>query len=232
MCQRVLFTPARFLAAALLLAPLVTSAEAQSGSPGSKRPDLFRTGQVTRKLPGEQRIKATPAPQRKRPKGPTEITANGSAQFDNAARLAVFVEDVVVVDPEFTLYGDRLTVYLKSKNDAATTDSRAPSASPAAGGIDHAIADAAPGSQVIILKDKLEADGSVTKCVARADRATFDAKTGDMVLTGNPSLQQGGSYTVAAEPGTVMTLNRNGDMINKGATRTILRELAATENRK
>ena len=49
-----------------------------------------------------------------RPKGPTEITATQEAQFDVKSRSGVFIGNVKVVDPQFTLTSDRLTVHLVS----------------------------------------------------------------------------------------------------------------------
>ncbi len=221
------------LVAALLVFPATTDiSTAQSESPDVKGSDLFRTTESSPQVPGTARLKVEPRPKNERSKGPTEITAQGSSQFDNVEDLAVFIDEVVVVNPDFTLHCDRLTVYLKSKKQASRKDGEAAPDTAGTGGIDHAIAEAAPGQQVIILKDKLETDGSITKCVARGERAVYHANTGDLVLTGNPSLQQGHSFTIAAEPGVVMTINRNGDMVNKGATRTLLRDVAATEKQK
>src|SRR6202030_1878159 len=52
-----------------------------------------------------------------RPKGPTEITATQEAQFDTKTRTGVFIGNVKVVDPQFTLTSDRLTVHLNRDED-------------------------------------------------------------------------------------------------------------------
>src|ERR1700722_8609930 len=52
-----------------------------------------------------------------RPKGPTEITATQEAQFDTRSRTGVFIGNVKVVDPQFTLTSDRLTVHLNKDED-------------------------------------------------------------------------------------------------------------------
>ena len=52
-----------------------------------------------------------------RPKGPTEITASQEAQFDTKARTGVFIGNVKVVDPQFTLTSNRLTVHLNRDED-------------------------------------------------------------------------------------------------------------------
>jgi lipopolysaccharide export system protein LptA len=52
-----------------------------------------------------------------RPKGPTEITATQEAQFDTKTRTGVFIGNVKVVDPQFTMTADRLTVHLNKDED-------------------------------------------------------------------------------------------------------------------
>ena len=50
-------------------------------------------------------------------KGPTEITAHEQAQFDAQTRSAVFFGNVKVVDPQFTMTADKLTVHLNRDED-------------------------------------------------------------------------------------------------------------------
>ena len=52
-----------------------------------------------------------------RPQGPTEITATQEAQFDTKTRSGVFIGNVKVVDPQFTLTSNRLTVHLNKDED-------------------------------------------------------------------------------------------------------------------
>src|SRR6202042_1896869 len=52
-----------------------------------------------------------------RPQGPTEITATQEAQFDTKTRSGVFIGNVKVVDPQFTLTSNRLTVHLNRDED-------------------------------------------------------------------------------------------------------------------
>jgi lipopolysaccharide export system protein LptA len=167
----------------------------------------------------------------KKPKGETEINAL-EATFDQKTREAVFIGDVVVKDPEFTVTCDRLTAFLKQqKNGAKATvpadppPTNEPSAAEAkGGGLDHAIAEAAKGNEVTIMQDKFEADGTITKNVGRAKKATFDSKTGDIVLTGSPSVQQGINLCIAQSEDTVMTLNRNGRMKVEGPHTTRIKD--------
>ena len=52
-----------------------------------------------------------------RPQGPTEITATQEAQFDTKTRSGIFIGNVKVVDPQFTLTSNRLTVHLNKDED-------------------------------------------------------------------------------------------------------------------
>lgn len=169
----------------------------------------------------------------KKPKGETEITAL-EATFDQKTREAVFIGEVIVKDPEFTVNCDRLTAVLKKQKDAAPKADPPPSNKPAAsdekgGGLDHAIAEAAKGKEVTILQDKFEADGTITKNIGRAKKATYDAKTGDIVLTGSPSVQQGINLCIAQAEETVMTLNRNGRMRVEGPHTTKIRDTESAD---
>lgn len=180
----------------------------------------------------------------KKAKGQTEITSL-ELTLDKGP-VAVFLREVVVKDPEFTLNCDRLTAYFKkkaeAKNGAAERSSAnpppanpptanagvgKPSEEPKGGGLERAVADANPGSVVVITQDKVEADGSITKNIGRGRRVTYDAATGNIVLTGMPSIQQGINLLVATDESTVMTLNRNGRMKVDGPTKTILKDTSS-----
>jgi lipopolysaccharide export system protein LptA len=214
----------------------VFTASAQTPAAGLPRLDLFGPGGAPRKTLG---LEGTPLAKEPKPakkaKGQTEITAL-QATFDQKTREAVFIGDVVVVDPEFKLTTcDRLTVYLKKAKDEATKSAGDPpppeslNSPPKGGGIDHAIAEASPGKQVTITQDKLEADGTITKNVGHGDKVTHDANTGDIVLTGNPSVQQGINLCLATDAGTVMTLNRNGRMRVEGPHKTIIKDTQSAD---
>jgi lipopolysaccharide export system protein LptA len=171
----------------------------------------------------------------KKSKGPTEINAL-EATFDQKNSVAVFIGSVVVKDPEFNVVCDKLTAFLKHEDKSApavaagskTTPKPAtptPDASASkkkGGGLDKAIAVTTSDRRVIITQDKVEADGSVTHGIGRADIATYDATTGDIVLKGSPDVTQGLNRCIATDPSTVMTLNRDGHMKASGPHKTII----------
>ena len=171
-------------------------------------------------------------PAAKKEKGPTEIDAL-EATFDQKANEAVFIGEVVVTDPEFNVKCDKLTAHLKTaeKPAEAATGKWPKPATPApadpkkksgSSGLRRAVAEADEGNRVIITQDKPDADGKPQHSVGEADKATYDAVTGDIVLTGNPKIQQGINLVISTAPGTKMTLNRDGRMHAEGPHKTII----------
>ncbi len=109
-----------------------------------------------------------------------------------------------------------LATRARAKPDAATPPPKK------GGGLDHAIAITTSDRRVIITQDKVEADGSITHGIGKADKATYDANTGDIVLYGMPDVIQGHDRCIALDPSTVMTLNRDGRMKAVGPHKTII----------
>jgi lipopolysaccharide export system protein LptA len=69
----------------------------------------------------------TPAP--KKQKGPTVITSQ-RATFNQRTNVAVFLENVVVVDPEFNVQCEKLTAFLKNDEDVNPPGTPAPKSGP------------------------------------------------------------------------------------------------------
>ena len=183
--------------------------------------------------PTTEPLPTSPTP--KKEKGPTEIDAL-EATFDQKANQAIFIGEVVVKDPEFNVKCDKLTALLKG-----TEKAKSPTTPPAlppqqtkplpttttpppkkAGGLQTAIAEAKPGNRVLITQDKKDAEGVVQHSGGEADKATYDAESGDIVLTGNPRIQQGNNLIVSTDKRTKMTLNRDGHMRAQGPHKTII----------
>jgi lipopolysaccharide export system protein LptA len=175
-----------------------------------------------------------------RPKGPTEITATQEAQFDTKTRTGVFIGNVKVVDPQFTLTSDRLTVHLNKDEEggglneataqgkvvivhinqpktpaqpAQTAGAPTPAARTAAAGT----APPAPAQQP-------------TTSIGKADNALYEAKDGSITLTGWPQVTQGANTHIATAPGVKMVLFRDGRMQTYGSTRTLIEDRTATNN--
>jgi lipopolysaccharide export system protein LptA len=155
--------------------------------------------------------------------GPTEITCTKEATFDNRSRRAVFTGSVKVKDPQFTISCERLTAVLRdgaAKKGTGGPVEQSPT-SQQASGLERAIAE----GNVVIIQDKPGENGGPTKhYIGKAERAEYDAATGDVVLTGWPQVQQGINTQVATEAATIMTLNRDGRMKTQGGSKTVIQE--------
>lgn len=181
---------ARAACFAALLAFTAPFAFAQSPTP-AKKPDANALGIV----------------QKDRPKGAkTEITAQTGSTYDDKVGIATFEGKVVVKDPQFNLFTDKLTVYLRKDRK----------------GIERAEAD----GNVVIVQDNVNEKGDVQKSVGRAGRAVFVPETGDITMTIMPSLQQGINNHIATDEKTVMILNRAGKLNTIGGSRTVLTDAA------
>ncbi len=62
------------------------------------------------------------------------------------------------------------------------------------------------------------------KVSGRSERATFEPKTGVVVLTGSPIVHRGVNEHIATSASTVMTLTRDGGLRTNGPSKTIIRD--------
>jgi len=193
---------------------------------------LFDPARASEAVRAGEELRSDKRPKEKKSKGPTEITAN-EATFDQKANLAIFIGSVVVKDPEFNVSCDKLTAYLKSDpktkpaTDAAAKPAPKPdvaSAKKKSGGLERAVAESTGEQRVIITQDKTEADGTISRSMGKADKATYDAVSGDIVLYGSPEVLQNINKVIATDSGTIMTLNRDGRMKATGPHKTTIVE--------
>ncbi len=165
------------------------------------------------------------------PANDTEILASQGATFAAKDRIAVFIGDVRVRDPRFTLACDKLTVYLAktaapgaSPSPGNTPPPIDPAAKPdadKASGIDHAVAE---GHVIIIKKNAPTKPGEEEKIsIGRCDIGEFDNKTGDMTLRGMPKVEQNGDSHEALSRSTYMILHKDNSLETHGPSRTIIR---------
>ena len=169
-------------------------------------------------------------------KGPTEITSTKEATFDNKTHQAVFIGNVHVKDPEFTITCQKLTAFLRDTGgeksaSPAPKPRTIPSPTPSAaktnddngpgGGLDRAVAE---GNVVIVQEKPGENGGPPKRYIGKAERADYDAATGDVKLTGWPQIQQGINTQIATEASTVMIMNRDGRMKTQGGSKTVIQE--------
>jgi lipopolysaccharide export system protein LptA len=220
-----------------------SSAHAQGSAAGAKKsPGTEKGAADAKKTPGAFGDSDSS-------KGPTEITAKEEVDFDANAHTAIFVGNVKVIDPQFTMTTDKLTVWMNKQEDG--------------GGIKDAQAD---GNVIIVhvnqSKDKTQtADGSAsprTTPVAntavtpsattfgnasvfgspspnpsatppvldtgRAQKALYNAKQDAVTLIGWPQVTQGMNTHIATEEGTRMVLYRDGRLQTFGPSRTVIED--------
>jgi lipopolysaccharide export system protein LptA len=208
----------------------------------------------------------------------TEITAM-EATFDQKSHQAVFLRDVFVDNPEFSVNCDKLTAFLKhsegeepkasddakgaakpEEKPAAATPAPKPDAGPKGatrrgphataatakatpapvkppekvapptdaktGGLDKAIAE----GNVVIIQDKVEADGTVSHNLAHAKKAVYEAGSGDITLYGHPDAARGVNTVIALEEGTIIIMNRDGRMHAVGPHKTTIKDNGDTSS--
>lgn len=155
----------------------------------------FAQANPTEPAPQTGEPTTTPAPTK------TEITATEGATADLKNRTASFSGDVRVIDPRFQLKTRNLSVVF-SKDPA---------------GLERAIA----SGGVLIIQTSTGAGGKKSDpAIGKAERAVYEASTGDIELSGYPSLEQGQNRHVATSASTRMILNREGNLRTIGPSKT------------
>jgi lipopolysaccharide transport protein LptA len=142
----------------------------------------------------------------------TEIYAD-EAFFDSTKNIGIFSGRVKVTDPRFSLQSNKLTVFItKGQNQ----------------GLEKAVAEGDVG----LVRDRPDPNGGApTRAVGRADKAVYNAATGDVELTGTPRVQQGLNMHVATSPDTVMVINQNNQLTTHGPSRTEIRQQPKDETK-
>ena len=174
-----------------------------------------------------------------RPKGPTEITATQEAQFDTKSRTGVFIGNVKVVDPQFTLTSDRLTVHLNKDEDGGGLNDAEAQGNVVIVHINQPKTQAQPvqtaGASTVATQTA--ATGSTpartqqpTTSTGKSENAFYQAKDGSIILTGWPQVTQGGNTHIATAPGVKMVLYKDGRMQTYGSTRTLIEDRTTATN--
>ena len=201
-----------------------TGTGAKGNSDGKKGPDILGGGDDSTN------------------KGPTEITATEEVQFDGSSRMGVFVGKVKVIDPQFTMTTDKLTVWMNKQEDGggirdAEADGNViivhanpqkngqadaganPKTSPVANTaiLPQATPSASPGASP-------GASPQVVLDTGRAQKALYNAKTDAVTLIGWPQVTQGVNTHIATEETTRMILYRDGRLQTFGPSRTVIQD--------
>jgi lipopolysaccharide export system protein LptA len=183
-------------------------------------------------------------------KGPTEVTAKEEVDFDGNAHTAIFIGNVKVIDPQFTMTTDKLTVWMnksedgggikdakaegnviivhvnQSKDKTATADASAsPRTSPVA---NSAVTPEGRtfGDASVFGQPSPSASPSATPVLdtGRAQTALYNAKQDAVTLLGWPQVTQGVNTHIATEESTRMILYRDGRLQTFGPSRTVIED--------
>ncbi len=167
----------------------------------------------------------------------TTITAQKRLLLDSQGKEATFWGDVKVVDPRFSLACEKLTVFFRDKTGIANViegkDSKEGKTSgesgetPADGALEKVVAE----GDVVIFQEKANDRGEIERSVGRAQKAVYDAPTGNISLTGWPQVEQKQNTIVAMEEGTVILLNRKGTLEVLGHSKSVLRNTNSDHGR-
>jgi lipopolysaccharide export system protein LptA len=173
-----------------------------------------------------------------RPQGPTEITATQEAQFDTKTRSGIFIGNVKVVDPQFTLTSNRLTVHLNKDEDGGGLNQAEAQGNVVIVHINQpktpaqttaASKPAAAGATVPPTSAPTPAPAQTpTTSVGKAENALYLAKDGTITLTGWPQVTQGLNTHIATAPGVKMVIYKDGKMQTYGSTRTLIVDRTGT----
>ena len=222
------------LLSALALALSLVAGRAQAPAPLTEG-DLFKNIDPINGDPLDTKpLLEKPPGKKEKTEGQTEITAD-AAEFNNKTHIAIFIGNVIVKNPEFNVVCDKLTAYLKHDEKPVAAPGDKPKVAPPApesgaapkskGGLEKAVAEMNGKAKVIITQDKPEMDGSTSHSIGKAEKAVYNAVTGEVTLTGWPEVKQGPNTGVAVEEGTVMIMTRDGKMrTEKGRTKFIIQD--------
>jgi lipopolysaccharide export system protein LptA len=182
-------------------------------------------------------------------KGPTEITAKEEVDFDANAHTAIFVGNVKVIDPQFTMTTDKLTVWMNKQEDGggikdAQADGnviivhvnqkdKTPTADASASPRTSPVANTAVtpsgttfGNASVFGPSPSPSPGATPPVLdtGRAQKALYNAKQDAVTLIGWPQVTQGMNTHIATEEGTRMILYRDGRLQTFGPSRTVIED--------
>jgi lipopolysaccharide export system protein LptA len=200
---------------------------------GTKASPISTTGPGPKPMP----LRATPITPTEKPPQRTDIQSN-RLFFDPDKGFGVFVDDVVLIHPDFNLNSDELEIYMNKEqpkpgaNGAAAT---AEAAGPTAGELAKENAAESAASAESLTPSQRRSGGNIKNAIARGRRvlitklspegesqtgigreAVYDGATGDIILRGMPQIQKGQSLTRAVEPTTYFVIKANGHFYAEG----------------
>lgn len=165
-----------------------------------------------------------------RPKNARTIIDNDDgAWFDDATSSLEFKGNVVVRDPQFKLFCDKLYVVMNPNRQgvqkivatAIPKNSFANSTSTNSVSSNNILSAASTG-YVTLEQENTNDQGEFVKTIARAGEVTYEPATGNLTLKQKPEIQQGANCQVATEDSTIMILNKKGTSQTIGKSQIIV----------
>jgi lipopolysaccharide export system protein LptA len=186
-----------------------------------------QTAPAVSATPGPMANAGILSPSAKMKSGPMEITATKEASYEDRTRRAIFVGDVQVKNPEFTLTAEKLTTFFRKGTGNSPAQKTGASAQSelakqfGSGSIEKVLAE----GKVVITRLTPGANGAEpTRYTGRAERVEYDAASGNVTLSGWPKVQQGINSHFATDASTVMIVNRDGQMKTIGQSKTVIED--------
>lgn len=201
---------------------LATDLDAAAAATAKAKAFLEQAELVSTTSPAKPPIASPTAPLDVKPgPGDTLVDCDGGMYFDVDQGLFVYLKNVRVTDPRFTLTGaNELKIFLAKKpEDPATTAAAKPDKKDAPGlgmGADFGSVERiiATGAVRILQKDvepgkePVEASGAIF---------TYHPASGEIVLSGGyPWVKQGTSFMRAKEPNLVLRIQKSGSFVTEG----------------
>ncbi len=145
---------------------------------------------------------------KKNPSRIIKASCKGGLYFDSFKGHIVYLDDIDVLEPRFRMScAGNMRIHLARRENPETDRLEGPEA------FSDVKAIVATGGVRVLRKDPR---GKAAPVSAFADTATYDAKSGDIVLRGGyPSIRQGQSFLKAAEKGLYLRFYANGNFYAK-----------------
>ena len=133
-----------------------------------------------------------------------KVTCDGGMYFDAELGHLVYLKNIEITEPRFTLKAAKeLKIFLEKKEAPAAGEKA--DAMDSFGDVSNIVATG--GIRIVRKNDKGQ------DLVATADTVSYDAKTGDMVLRGGfPTIYEGKKIVRALEPGLYVRIYKSGNV--------------------
>lgn len=187
------------------LASVTAIAAVPAAAPKAEAPPAnLQASLAVSNVPAPKPKVAASKKQAKKSKSEVMEIVSDEAETDFEKNTVTFIGNVVLTDPTFNLTCDRLLIYLNEKGVEAD------------GEFKKAIATGA-----IVVVERINEKGD--KDVGQSRQVEYDAKTGDIVLSGGPPvLQSGGGLVNTKSPDATITLKRDGNHSVKDKSKFII----------